>query len=131
MEVLQKYITELEIDVKLDELNLKESALTLPAKKAKWVSRLMIEKKNLNDLLASRSIHIKTIVNQIKNESPIKLTGPSLERAAEQHESIKKIDNSIELQKHVVDFLERVERTIHSIGFDIKNLIELIKMETA
>lgn len=131
MEVLQKYIAELEVDVNLDELNLKESALTLPAKKAKWVSRLMIEKKNLNDLFVSRSIQIKNIINQIKNESPVKLTGPSLERAAEQHETIKKLDESIVLQKNIVDFLERVEKTIHSIGFDIKNLIELIKMETA
>ena len=50
MTVLEKYIKELETDVIVDELNLKEAALMLPAKKAKWVSRLMLEKNNLNEL---------------------------------------------------------------------------------
>lgn len=130
MEALQKYIAELEADVILDELNLKEAALMLPAKKAKWVSRLMLEKKALNDRLSLRSSTLKSIMDKIKTESPVKLTGPSLEKVAETHDSIKEIDDQINLQKNVIEFLEKVEKTIHSVGFDIKNLIELIKMET-
>ena len=78
MTVLEKYVQELSVDVALEELNLKDAALTLPAKKAKWVSRLMIEKTNLNKLHKKKNDIIKTAVEQIKNESPIKLNLPSI-----------------------------------------------------
>ena len=73
---------------------------------------------------------IKDAVEIVRQESPVKLATPTLERAAEQSEEIKNINLEIREQETVIDLLERVERTMHSIGFDIKNLIELIKMET-
>lgn len=131
MGTLQKYIQELEQDVILNELNLKESALTLPAKKAKWVSRLMIEKRKLLDLNDEKNKKIKEAIEVVRKESPVKLTTSTLEKAAEQSDEIKRVNLEIKEQEAVIDFLERVEKTMHSIGFDIKNLIELIKMETA
>ena len=53
------------------------------------------------------------------------------EKAAERHKSVVEITTEIDQKQNVIEFLERVEKTIHSIGFDIKNLIEVIKMETA
>lgn len=131
MDLLQKYIHELEKDVKLDELNLKEAALMLPAKKAKWVSRLMIEKNNLNDLYKQKNQAIHSAVKEIQQESAIKLTTPTLEKASERHPTVAKINQDIKSLQVVIDFLERVEKTMQSIGFDIKNLIDLIKMETS
>jgi len=130
MTVLEKYIKELEMDVVLDELNLKEAALMLPAKKAKWVSRLIIEKNNLNGMYKKRDEAVKTAVNEIREESNVRLTTPTLERAADRHPLVISIDEEINLQKHVVDFLERVDKTMHSISFDVKNLVDLIKLET-
>jgi len=130
MDLLQKYIHELENDVKLDELNLKEAALMLPAKKAKWVSRLMIEKNNLNDLYKQKNQAIHSAVKEIQQESAVKLTTPTLEKASERHPTVAKINQEIKSLQVVIDFLERVEKTMQSIGFDIKNLIDLIKMET-
>ena len=68
MDQLNSYIKELEEDVKIDELNLKEAALMLPARKAKWVSRLIIEKNNLNDLHKERTRLINDVVEEIKKE---------------------------------------------------------------
>ena len=130
MTVLEKYIKELEMDVVLDELNLKEAALMLPAKKAKWVSRLIIEKNNLNGMYKKRDEAVKTAVNEIREESNVRLTTPTLERAADRHPLVISIDEEINLQKHVVDFLEGVDKTMHSISFDVKNLVDLIKLET-
>ena len=130
MSLLQQYINELEDDVRLDELNLKDAALTLPGKKAKWVSRLMLEKSNLLELSKKKDKTIATVIEEIKKESPIKLTYPSLKDAAERHSKIIELSQEIKEKESVVEFLERVDKTIHSIGFDIKNLIELIKMET-
>lgn len=130
MGVLEKYIAELEIDVKLDELNLKDAALCLPARKAKWVSRLIMERRNLNNLIQKKNSLINEAIVEIKKESPVNLTYPTLEKAAEKHPNIIKINNEIEELKGIIEFLEKVEKTISSISFDIKNLIELIKMET-
>jgi len=130
MSLLQQYINELEEDVRLDELNLKDAALTLPGKKAKWVSRLMIEKNSLLELSKKKDKTVATVIEEIKKESPIKLTYPSLKDAAERHTKIIELSQEIKEKEGVVEFLERVDKTIHSIGFDIKNLIELIKMET-
>lgn len=130
MDLLQKYIHELENDVKLDELNLKEAALMLPAKKAKWVSRLMIEKNNINELYKQKNAAIHSAIKEIQQESAVKLTTPTLEKASERHPAVTKINQEIKNLQVVIDFLERVEKTMQSIGFDIKNLIDLIKMET-
>lgn len=131
MDLLEKYIKELETDVVLDELNLKEAALMLPARKAKWVSRLIQEKNNLNELTRRRSKLVGEVVEEIRKESPVRLATPILEKTAERHAKIVELDSEIQQRKNVIDFLERVEKTIHSIGFDIKNLIEIIKMETS
>lgn len=130
MTLLQKYITELENDVKLDELNLKDAALTLPGKKAKWVSRLMLEKSELIALQKRKEKQLVSVIEAIKAESPVKMTYPSLKEAAERHSIVSEINNEIKEKEGVIEFLERVEKTIHSVGFDIKNLIELLKMET-
>jgi flavorubredoxin len=130
MVLLDKYVKELETDVVLDELNLKEAALMLPARKAKWVSRLIQEKNALNELHRKRSKVLSEVVEEIRKESAIKLATPTLEKAAERHPTIIEITNEIDERRNVIDFLERVEKTMHSIGFDIKNLIEIIKMET-
>ena len=131
MDQLSLYIKELENDVKLDELNLKEAALMLPARKAKWVSRLILEKNNLNELNKKRNKIINEVVEEIKKDSAVRLATPTLEKAAEKHKNVVEITAEISQKQNVIEFLERVEKTIHSIGFDIKNLIEVIKMETA
>lgn len=130
MSELERYIKELEADVVLDELNLKEAALTLPAKKAKWVSRLMIEKSNLLELHKKKNQIIKSAVEEVKKESSVRLAQPVLERAAERHPMVEDILSKIRDKEAVVEFLEKIEKTMQSLGFDIKNLIELIKMET-
>ena len=47
---LANYIEELKQDCVVDDINLKDSALMLPAKKAKWVARLVLTKNELNRL---------------------------------------------------------------------------------
>lgn len=130
MSILEKYISELDADVALDELNLKENALMLPARKAKWVSRLMKEKAALNELNKEKDQLISRIGEEIRKESPVRLTPLVCEKTAEKHEAVVEVMKQISEKKIIVEFLEKVEKTIHSIGFDIKNLVDIIKMET-
>lgn len=130
MSLLEKYISELDADVALDELNLKENALMLPARKAKWVSRLMKEKAALNELNKEKDQLISKISEEIRKESPVRLTPLVCEKTAEKHEAVIEVMKQIGDKKIIVEFLEKVEKTMHGIGFDIKNLVDIIKMET-
>ena len=74
---------------------------------------------------------VRDAVEELRKESGVRLSTPTLEKAAERHPLVAGIESEIQSLQSVIDFLERVEKVMHSIGFDIKNLIELIKMETA
>ena len=40
------------------------------------------------------------------------------------------VQRRIDEQELIVEFLEKTEKTFSSLSFDIKNIIEIIKMET-
>ena len=55
MSLLEEYIVELEKDVKIDQFNIRDVQMKLPAYKHKWVGRLMRQKQQLNILYAKKA----------------------------------------------------------------------------
>ena len=49
-ELFEKYKSELDEDMKINELNLKEAQLMLPGRKHKWAFRLIQQKRDLSKL---------------------------------------------------------------------------------
>lgn len=129
-EIFEKYVNELNQDVALDQFNLKDSQLGLPGKKHKWAGRLIRHKIELNKFTLTRDIRVKEIITQIKDRSPTPLTDISVNRIAVKHESIVEIDNSIQQLKLIIEFLEKTEKTLSSMTFDISNIVKLITLET-
>jgi hypothetical protein len=127
---LANYIEELKQDCIVDEMNLKESSLLLPAKKAKWVSRLILEKNNLNRLEKEKKKQLNAIIEKIKQEAVASISAPVLKNLAEKHESILEIDEKMEESKNLIDFLERIEKVMSSMSFDIGNIIKIVQLET-
>jgi hypothetical protein len=127
---LNEYINELKQDCVIDEINLKESSLMLPAKKAKWVARLILEKNNLNRLEKDRKNLTGKLIKLLKEESVATLSNVVLKTHAEKHEEVIKIDQKIEESKNNIDFLERVEKIMSSMSFDIGNIIKVVQLET-
>lgn len=122
-ETYQKEIVE---DIKVDELSLKDKAMLVPTIKHKWVGRLMTHKaqlRKLNDLK-------KKTLKKISSESPIPLSKTTLEQAAENNESVIKIQESIDRLEVIIEYLEKVEKLTSSLTWDCKNLIDLQKLET-
>ena len=54
----------------------------------------------------------------------------SLDKKVESSDIIKKIDQEIEEVDLIIDYLEKVESICRSMTFDIKNAVELEKLET-
>jgi len=129
-ELLDKYITELEKDVKLDQFNLKEAQLGLPGIKHKWAGRLIRHKIDLNELTVKRAIKIREVANLIQMQSPTSLPNTVVERNAVKHIDIVLIDSEITYTKLVIEFLEKTEKTLSSMTFDISNIVKIITIET-
>lgn len=127
---LSNYIEELKNDCVVDEINLKESALLLPAKKAKWVSRLILEKNNLMKLENERKVALNSIVDALKKKAVTSLSQPVLKNIAEKDVNILAIDEKIEASKNIIDFLEKVEKVISSMSYDISNIVKIVQLET-
>jgi len=127
---LSNYIEEVKDDCVVDDINLKESALMLPAKKAKWVTRLILAKNSVNKLEKDKKKQISIIMEKLKQESISTVSNAVLKSLAEKHESVIEIDNKIEENYNLIDFLERVEKVMSSMSFDIGNIVKIVQLET-
>jgi len=130
MEILHKYIKEMGVDCELDEFNLKDVQLKLPGIKHKWVGRLVRHKGDLEQLTYNKDNAIKQIAQEIIDTATYQVTLASAQKAAEKHASIKKINEDIREQKLIIEFLEKGEKIFSSMSFDIKNITEIMKLET-
>lgn len=127
---LSKYMEELKADCVVDEINLKESALMLPAKKAKWVARLILQKNLLNKLEKDKKEKLNFLMEKLKEESVTSLSTAVLKNFAEKDITIIEFDQKIEESKNLIDFLERIEKIMSSMSFDIGNIIKIVQLES-
>lgn len=130
MSIIDQYAKEIESDLKVDEFNIKEVSMKTPGRKHFWVTRLINHKKIVLNLKAEKYNLKKDIVTQIIKESPIRVTLPVAEKTAYKHEKMIEIQCRIDEQELIVEFLEKVEKTFSAMSFDVKNIVEIMKMET-
>jgi hypothetical protein len=130
MDIIEQYIIELEKDVKLDQFNIRDCQMRLPAYKHKWVGRLMRHKQEVVMLNQHKQQLRKTVVNKIQQNTTYKVSKPAAEKAAGSHDSIIDISNKIAELNVIIEFLEKSERILSSMTYDIKNLIEIMRLET-
>jgi hypothetical protein len=130
MKILDEYMEEMEADTKLDVFTAQTVQSKLPAIKHKWVGRLIRHKQTVIELEASLKTKKSTLLKQVKDEAPYKVSSPVAAKAIEDQPSVIDIRNKIAEQKLIISFLEKVERIFSSMTFDIKNLTEIMKLET-
>tara|TARA_R110002051_G_scaffold324325_2_gene421100 strand:+ start:898 stop:1293 length:396 start_codon:yes stop_codon:yes gene_type:complete len=128
--LLDEYIKELGEDTHLDEFTVRDAQLKLPGIKHKWVGRLMRTKAANGKLSKERAIQLSKIIDILMKESLVKPSLPMARSRAEGHETIREIDSQISDNKIIIEFLERVEKIFNSMTFDIRNLTEIMKLET-
>lgn len=129
MELLLKYIDEVGKDLVLDDFNIKEQSMRLPARKHYWVAQLIKSKISRNATFEKKKQLKKNITKEVIATSPVKLSQSAAEQAAERHESLSALTAKIKELDLIIEYLEKVEKTMSQMGFDIKNIVELQKME--
>lgn len=128
-DLFEKYNAEFLEDAKLDELNIKERAMTVVAIKHKWVGRLMRHKIDLKKLERAKKTAI-TKVSATVVKSNVELTDTAAKKVALNSDLVVRINTEIEKIELIVEYLEKVERVLHSMTYDIKNVIDIQKLET-
>lgn len=130
LDLLEKYQLELKNDITIDDLNMKDRSMVITAIKHKWVGYLMRHKIDLKKLENGRELMVNTISEQLLEKPDIQISHAAIRRKAESHETIIKVDEQIEGYKIIIEYLEKVEKVVNSMTWDLKNIIELVKMET-
>jgi len=128
--MLAEYIKELEEDLKINELNLKDYQLRLPATKHKWAGRLIRLKMEVTQETRRLNALKTKLTEEIKKGSTVDLSLPVILKAVEQRPELIEMQQTIEEKKLVIELLEKTEKTLSSTTFDIKNLVEIMKLET-
>ena len=116
-------------DLVLNDLNLKQQQQRLPARKHFWVGRLIDAKIKRNDLIAEKRKLKKDLVKKVIEDSPVRINQTSAESAAERYESVVKLNKSIQEQDTIIEYLEKVEKILSNMHWEIKNVIDMNKME--
>jgi Mg2+ and Co2+ transporter CorA len=116
-------------DLVLNDLNLKQQQQRLPARKHFWVGRLVEAKIKRNDLISEKRNLKKDLVKKVIEDSPVRINLTSAESAAERYESVVKLNNSIKEQDTIIEYLEKVEKILSNMHWEIKNVIDMNKME--
>ena len=130
MSKLDDYLQEAEQDTVLDVFNVKDVQSKLPAIKHKWVGRLIRAKRKLNQLQQDKQDSIEKLLKEAKKQSLYKVSEASLLKSIDRTDTIKELNRSISDYKIIIEFLERTEKVFSSMTFDIKNLTEIMKLET-
>jgi septation ring formation regulator EzrA len=130
MELLENYKKEITLDVKIDQLNILDRQMMLPAVKHKWVSRLIDAKQSLNRLNKKKKETRRQVLEALEGNLPKGLPKTALDSKIEASEKMQTINDEIDETELMIVYLEKVEKIFTEMNFGIKNCVDLIKMET-
>ena len=128
--LFEQYHDSIGKQIKVDDFNMKEVQMALPTNRHYWVGRLMFHKFELQRLKKMRKQASLKIIEKIKEESPVSLTGRAMDDMINHHEAIRKIDDMYTENELLIEYLSKIENNFRDLGFAIKNMIEIVRMET-
>ena len=125
---LQRYIKELEDDVKLTEYNLREKSLLCSSNWAKWLSYLFLEKENMQRIADARQKILKKKTATVKSTDSV-LRMKSEEKISENDETVKKLNLLSKQTQDKIDYIERALNILQNFGYQIKNVHDVLKLQ--
>lgn len=129
MDLLTKYREEIARDITITDFNIKEVSLKLPARKHFWAARLIDCKIELNNLQRQKRELKKAITKRLLEESQVRLTPQAAEIAAESTKELETLSDNIKRYEFLIEYLEKVEKLMSSMHWEIKNIIDIQRLE--
>ncbi len=128
-EILHKYDVELSELLTIDEFNIKDTQLKLPGIKHIWAGRLIRHKKELIDIKEKKVELITTITKHVQDSEAVRVSKHTAEKAAISSKHVKQINSQIEELCLIIEFLEKVEKIMSTMSYDISNIIKIMQLE--
>lgn len=126
LKLIDTYAKEMETDTYVDRLNIMDKQMASPNIKHKWLFRAIMAKK---DLILLDDAKNKLIADALKNNT-MGISKNALVASIEKSSANKDLMNDIKKQELLVEYLDRsVDKIFSQMGFDFKNLVELLKLE--
>ena len=127
--LFEKYKAELYEELDLNDFNMKDVQMRLPAIKHKWVARLIQQKIELSKFKKLKQEAIGAVIDGLRKSNPVLLTDTALAKQAEKNETVQKIIIKMDECEMLIEYLEKVEKVCSCTTYDIKNLIDIKKLE--
>jgi hypothetical protein len=136
---LEEYLLEAASDLKLTETNIKDKSLQRSALGAKWC-RYAFEENQYNKLLKNNIEKLKEeIIKKLfeKRNLAVENADPNVKRIINidaekvlvKTPEYKKYKEELDIQEEILRAIEETQRLIGQFGYDIKNAIEVMKLE--
>lgn len=130
MDVISKYNEELLEDLKLDQINILDKQLMLPALKHKWVARLIQTKKQKNDLeKRKKSLREEVLKKFEETGMPKGVPKVAIKEKVDSTKTISEISLTIEECDLLIEYLEKIEKILSSMTYDVGNAAKLLALE--
>lgn len=127
--LLARYIEDITKDLEINDMNVAKVAKSLPAKRHFWGAKLINHKIELQRDKKKREQGYKEVEDRIKDGAPVQLTMKTVRDAADSTEAMRSLNDSIRENENIIEFLESVQKNFFTATYDLKNIIELIKLE--
>ncbi len=125
-DLIDEYSKKIDIITQLDVTNVMEKQLSAPNVKHEWIYKLVQQKRKLLEMMEEKEQAIAAKYG----DSPINLSRAAIKSKAETDVNIVQLNKKIRQQELLVDYLDNVvNKVFNQMGFDFKNIVELMKME--
>jgi len=129
-DIIERYQQEADIDTNLDRLSVTETQERLVSNKHKWAARLTNHKYNINKYVTEKALLTNQLIEEYQNNQPVSVSRNIAEKAIINNKQLVSINFKIENEILIVDFLDKIYKNVSFATNDIKNLAELIRLET-
>lgn len=126
-ELLASYIKEFNDDVKLTATNLREKSMLSSSIWAKWTQYLFKEKENLQRIQDTKKKVLAQKTAGVRQQDSV-LRLKSEDKIAENDETMKKLADLQKKTQTNIDYIEHALNILQNFGFNIKNAVEVWKM---
>lgn len=127
-EYLEQYKNEFNKDVSLNLNNIHEKSMLVSSIRAKWLNYYFKETENLETLKTKKKQLLEKKLSETSgNVSMLKMKNE--ENILKNNELNKKLTEAETIVKSCISYIEYAINILNDFGFQIKNCIEILKLE--
>lgn len=124
---LKRYCEELKVDSALSVMNLKEKSLMVSTIRSKWLQYLFQERENLTRIKETKQLILESKLKSSPNASVLRLKNE--DTISQNDEKIQKLNKMQKCVETNIDFIEQARSQLAELNWQVKNSIELLKLE--